>query len=106
MDMAVCITGAGVRLSPAGMSLGLAMGAYIAFRRSLNQVPLMMSLNQLISLGNQSGALIAAGVATDWFALGPENKAKLPSAEWLLGRELELKISASLLVRGKVDVEL
>lgn len=106
MDMAVCITGAGVRLSPVGISLGVSMGAYIAFRRSPSQVPLMMSLNQLVSLGNQAGALIAAGVATDWFALGSENEATLPSVEWLLGRELELKVSASLLARGRVDVEL
>lgn len=106
MEMAVYIVGAGFNPPIEGLSFNLAMGSYIAFRRSLNQVPFMIRVQDLFSLGNQTGTFLVSRVEVDWFKLGPENEAKLPAVEWLLCKELQLDVKSSVLVSGKVDIEL
>lgn len=106
MEMTVIITGAGFNAPVEGLSLSLAMGAYIAFRRSSNQVPFMIRLNDLFSVGNQSRTFVVSMVETEWFELGPENEANIPAIEWLLGKELQLDVKSSLMGKGRVDIEL
>ncbi len=106
MEMAVHIAGGGLRLPIEGFSLSLSMGCYIAFRGSKNQQPFEIKMQDWMSLGNRSGTFIVSLVETGWFELGPENEAKLPPIDSLLGNTLELSVKTSLLARGTVDIEL
>ena len=105
--MLIGLAGLGIGVPKTSIGVGAAIGK-LYFRENPQTVKeKALTISDLLSVGQKSGAFLMGGVTTKWFDLDPIKENALYNFYWLLGKKAEIKISGVQLVRkGSADIEI
>ncbi len=105
MEMKILIIGAGIGIPKTGISVNLGTNALIQFRSSKNSTSTCMGISQMLTAGSEAGTVIFGDVDTDWFFVNPIKHKWAANTDKLVGKKVQLEVSGTLIVGGKVDVK-
>ena len=107
MQMLIGLAGLGIGVPKTSLGLGAATGKLYFRDNPCSVKEKALTVSDLLSVGQKSGAFLLGGVTTTWFDLDPIKENTLYNFYWLLGKKAEIKISGIQLVRkGTADIEI
>lgn len=105
MEMMVNIIGVGVAVPKTGFGVNLVTGSYIGFRHSESHYEVLLGLEDIISLGSRSGAVLLGWIKTKYFVVDTVIYPWALHPKALIGSKAEIEVDNTLVGLGSVDIK-
>lgn len=106
MEVRILLSSLSIGLGSSGFGVNAITGSYIQTRVAPDAPVKLFGIADSMSLGSDSGTLLASHVTTSWFKVDSKAEKILAGSKGFVGNKAQLEISGTLISSGKTDVKL